>query len=471
MFPLEPSARVRAILSGTGSAAPGVPDKALERDVLRRVLAMGLPSVASFLLLTVYDLIDIFWLARLGEEPVAAVTVFGAALWILAFGNQIVGTGSVAVISRRFGAADAAGTERAIKATFLGKLAVGTAGGLVGIAVLPWALDTLGAAPAVRDLGVTYGRISCAGLGVSLASFSVYTALRSLGRPALGMWISLAGTVVNLVLDPLLIFGIGPFPRMGIAGAAVASLAGFSTVTGVGMAALAGAGSPVRVAWLRAPFPRLDETIRMIRIGIPSGWSSLSFALSASVVVKLVAHYGTTVVALFGMSNKVLMVGINVLSGLGLGTSALVGQFLGSREPHKAWLAAVQNLRLATGAMIACALFVAVAAPWIVRLFFPDEAMVEPGALYLRLLAAGLPFTAIILSAEQAYSGAGRTVPPMLLDLAVSWAMVVPLMVVLGLAMGLGPPGMMAGRSLAQALGAVIAVAMVRRGTWLRHEV
>jgi Na+-driven multidrug efflux pump len=104
-------------------------------------------------------------------------------------------------------------------------------------------------------------------------------------------------------------------------------------------------------------------------------------------------------------------------------------------------------------------------------LFFPDEAMVEPGALYLRLLAAGLPFTGITLSAEQAYSGAGRTVPPMLLDLAVSWAMIIPLMMALGLAMDFGPPGMMAGRSLAQALGALIAVWMVRRGTWLRHEV
>lgn len=471
MFPLEPSARVRAILSGTGSAAPDAPDKDLEREMLRRVLGMGLPSVASFLLLTVYDLIDIFWLARLGEEPVAAVTVVGAALWVLGFGNQIVGTGSVAVISRRFGAADAAGTERAIKATFLGKLAVGTAGGITGIAVLPWALDLLGATPAVRDLGVTYGRISCAGLGVSLASFSVYTALRSLGRPALGMWISLMGTVVNLVLDPLLIFGIGPFPRLGIAGAAIASLAGFSTVTGVGMAVLAGARSPVRVAWVRAPFPRVDETVRLMRIGLPSGMSSLSFALAASVVVKLVAVYGTSVVALFGMSNKVLMVGINVLSGLGLGTSALVGQLLGSREPHKAWLAAAQNLRLATGAMIACALSILVAAPWIVRLFFPDPEMVGPGALYLRLLAVGLPFAGITNAAEQAYSGAGRTMPPMILELAISWAMIIPLMMLLGLAMDFGPPGMMAGRSLAQLLGAVVALWMVRRGSWLRHEV
>lgn len=471
MFPIRPSARVRAILSRADSGAPPALGKDLEREVLRKVLGMGLPSVASFLLLTVYDLIDIFWLAKLGEEPVAAVTVFAALLWILAFGNQIIGTGSVAVISRRFGAADAGGTERAIKTTFLGKAVVGTSAGLIGIAVLPRALEMMGAAPEVAALGVRYGRIACAGLGVSLASFSVYTSLRSVGRPALGMWISLLGAVVNTVLDPLLIFGVGPFPRLGITGAAIASFAGFAVVTAVGMAVLAGPRSPVRVRWLRAPFPRVDEAVRLMRIGLPSGASSLSFALAGSVVVKLVAIHGTAVVALFGMSNKVLMFAINVLAGLGLGTSALVGQYLGSREPHKAWLAAALNLRVATTAMLGCAAFVGIAAPWIVRMFFPDPELVGPGALYLRLLAIGLPFTGLTVGTDQAYAGAGRTVPPMIMQVAISWAMIIPLMMLLGIALDFGPPGMMLGRSLGQVAGSVVAVVMVRHGGWLGHEV
>jgi putative MATE family efflux protein len=471
MFPIPPSARVRAILSEAEGAVPAAFGRDRENAVLRRVLAMGLPSVASFLLLTLYDLIDIFWLARLGEEPVAAVTVFGAVLWVLAFGNHVFGAGSVAVISRRFGAADLPGTERAIKTTFLGKFVVGTAAGLVGIAVLPAVLERMGAEPEVQDLGVRYGRIYCAGLGVSLASFSVYTAFRSLGRPALGMWISFLGAAINLALDPVLIFGLGPAPRLGIEGAAIASLAGFAAVTGFGMAAMAGKRSPVRVNWLGPPWPPARESFRMIRIGLPSAMSSLSFALSRLVMVKLVATYGTSVVALFGMASKVLMVGFNVLGGLGLGASALIGQYLGSRDLHKAWLAAVQNIRVAGTSMVVFAVAVALAAPWIVRLFFDDPALVEPGALYLRLLAAGLPFIGLTDGADHAYSGAGRTLPPMIMQVTVAWGLVIPLMGVVGIVMGLGPAGMMAGRSLGQFLGSIVAVWLLQRGSWLRHEV
>jgi Na+-driven multidrug efflux pump len=209
----------------------------------------------------------------------------------------------------------------------------------------------------------------------------------------------------------------------------------------------------------------------MIRIGLPSGIGALSFALSASVVVKLVAIYGTTVVALFGACQKVLRFGIMVMVGLGLGTSALVGQFLGSRQLDRAWLAAVVNIRLAAWGMLIFGGTLAVAAPWVVRIFFADPALVEPGSLYLRLLAIELPFVGIILGAEQAYAGAGRNTPPLLMHLLVVWGFIVPLMLLGGRALGFGPAGMMAGHSLGQILGAIVAVRLLQSGSWLTHEV
>jgi putative MATE family efflux protein len=471
MVPKSPSARVRQILSRAGLDAPEAAGSALEREIFRKVLAMGLPSIASFLLLTVYDLVDIFWLARLGEEPVAAVTLFAALLWVLTFANQIIGTGSVAVISRRFGESDHTGTEVAIKNTFLGKFAIGAVMGAVGLLVLRPALEFLGGTPAVVELGVAYGRVQCLGMGVALASFSVYTALRGIGRPTLGMWISVIGTVVNVVLDPVLIFGVGPFPRLGVLGASLASIAGFTTVTVCGLVALAGPRSPIRVRWLSAPSPGGREIVRMARIGLPSGLSALSFAVSSSVVVKLVATYGTTVVALFGMSQKALQFGIMVIVGLGLGTSALIGQYLGSREPHKAWLAAVLSMRVAAAAMLVFGVALAIFAPLIVHAFFGDPEMVGPGALYLRLLAIGLPFIGLSIGVEQAYAGAGRNTPPMIMHLVTSWGLTIPLMLLLGMGMKLGPAGMMAGHSVADLLGAILAVALLRHGGWLEHRV
>ncbi|MBU0692178.1 hypothetical protein KKH18_10265, partial [bacterium] len=217
MLSIRPTSRVIAILH-RNNPENGVESitSSLKKKITKEVIRMGLPSMASFMLMTVYDLTDTFWLAKLGPEPVAAVTVFGALIWILTFPNQVIGAGSVAIISRRFGAGDLAMTERAIKGTFVSKFGIGTLLGLVGLLITPWMMVLLGAEPDVAKLAVDYGIIQCIVLGFQLASFSVYTALRGIGRPAAGMWISVAGTIVNVVMDPLLIFGIGPFPEMGI---------------------------------------------------------------------------------------------------------------------------------------------------------------------------------------------------------------------------------------------------------------
>jgi putative MATE family efflux protein len=468
MIRSTPSARVAAILDRSDDDE--VITRRLHREIRRRVISMGLPSMASFLLLTVYDLIDVFWLAKIGEEPVAAVTVFGALLWVLAFPNQIVGVGSVAFISRRFGAGDIEGTELAIKNTFLAKFLIGTAMGALGLLVTDRALEFLGAEPAVRDLGVEYGVIQWIALGFSLVSFSVYTALRGIGRPALGMWISVAGTIVNLGLDPLLIFGIGPFPELGIRGAAIASVAGFVTVTAWGVAALSRRGSPVRVRWLGGPAPDLREMLLMLKIGVPSGVSGLSFALFASILVKLVAIYGTTVVALFGMSRKITHVGIMVVAGLGLGSSALVGQYLGAKQLVRAWLAAVISIQLAAATMVVFGGAVFALAPTLVASFFPDPDLVAPGTLYLRLLALGLPFVGVIIGAEQPFAGAGRNLPPTLMHMAGAWGITIPLMLLFGEGIGLGPPGMMGAMALGNLLEALGGIWIVRRGRWLEHE-
>jgi putative MATE family efflux protein len=431
---------------------------------------MGAPSMASFLLLTVYDLIDVFWLAKLGEEPVAAVTVFSALFWVLSFPNQVIGVGSIAYISRRFGAGEAARTEVAIKNTFFAKLLVGVAVGAVGLAVAAWAFGLLGAEPEVRALGVRYGTVQWIAAPLTLASFSVYTALRGIGRPALGMWISVAGTILNLGLDPLLIFGPGPFPELGIRGAAIASAAGYGVVTVWGMAALAGPASPVRVRWLGGPAPQPREMLRMTTIGLPAGAGGLSFALFASCLVKLVAIHGTTAVALFGMSQKITKLGIMVVAGLGMGAGALVGQYLGGRQLVRAWLATATSIQLASATMFVFGAGVFAFAPALVRAFFDDPALIPEGAVYLRLLALGLPFVGVVVGAEQPFAGAGMNLPPTVLHAAAAWGVTIPLMLLFGEVLGLGPEGMMAAMALGNVLEACAAAWLVRRGGWLEHD-
>jgi len=472
MIRITPPRRVAAHLESTSRSTPLEPVTGeLHRDLFRQVVGMGLPSMVSFLMITVYDLVDIFWLARLGEAPVAAVTAYSAFQWVLTFPNMIVGAGSVAFISRRYGAGDARATEVSIKNTFLLKFAVGLGAGAVGLVATRAALRLMGAAPPVVELGVAYSVPQLLVLWATLASFSVYTALRGIDRPRLAMWISGAGAVVNLVLDPLLIFGIGPFPALGIRGASIASALGFLTVTGWGCVALASRRSSVRVHWLSGPHPDLAEMRAMLRIGLPSGLTSFSYALFAGVIVKLVAVYGTGAVALFGMAQKILGFGRMLVGGLGLGASALVGHHLGSGRLERAWLTAILTVRLGAGFLLAFAGIVAAGAPLIVSAFFHDPALVPSGSLYLRLMAIGLPFTGISIAAENAFSGAGMNTPPMVIQVVVAWALTVPGVLLLGQGLGLGPAGAMAGIAAGEVLGAAMSWFMLRRGAWLAHRI
>lgn len=472
MLSIRPTARVIEILH-RNNPENGVESitASLKQKITKEVIRMGLPSMASFMLMTVYDLTDTFWLAQMGPEPVAAVTVFGALIWILTFPNQVIGAGSVAIISRRFGAGDLAMTERAIKGTFISKFVVGTALGLIGLVITPWMMVLLGAEPDVAKLAVDYGVIQCIVLGFQLASFSVYTALRGIGRPAIGMWISIVGTLVNVVMDPLLIFGVGPFPEMGIVGASLASALGFITVCVAGLISLKSEKSPLQVNWFGGVKPNVAEMVKMFKIGFPAGISSLSFALMMSVRVKLFALFGTNAVALYGMGMKITRVGVMVIVGLGLGTGALIGQYLGAKKLNHAWVSAMSAVQLAAGSMLAVAVALYIFAPQVVKVFFDDPELLIPGIFYLKTMALGLPLVGIIIQAENAYSGAGMNVPPMILGMTIDWGLIIPIMYVSGVTLNFGTEGMLIGWVIALILGALILLSAVRRGSWLEHNI
>jgi putative MATE family efflux protein len=446
-------------------------ERTLMRSMFREVLSMGLPSMTGFLVASLYELINMFWLGKIGPAPVAAVTMTATFIWLLNFPNMIVGTGSVALISRRFGENDLARTELSIKNTFLLKFGFGLVLGIIGMFILPWALTFMDAAPDVRELGIRYGTMMLAVQGFALTGYSVYTALRSIGLPREALWIQALGTVVNAILDPFLIFGWGPFPEWGIFGAAVATSCAHITVVITGCIVLERESSPVRVRWLKRPFATFDEMWLMFRIGFPAGINSASFSLAMSFAVKFVANYGTVMVAIYGMGIKVLQFGIMACVGLGLGTSALIGQFLGSRELHKAWLAGVLSIRLALWIMLGYMAFILGFAPLIVRLFFSDPAMIQSGAVILRIMALSLPFIGVHIGSETVFEGAGQNMPPMVLAIVHSWVMVIPFMWLAGTVFELGPNAVVAGWGIAHFFGGLAALWLFRRGTWLRHEV
>ena len=419
-----------SIAAAPPKAAAGARSEFEERGILGSMLRMGVPSMIGFLSLNIYDLADMFWVSRLGADCIAAITFFQAFHWVVSSANQIIGTGSVAVISRRYGEGNHGRTEASIKETLLLKWISGILFGALGYILLPRVMVIVGATGSALDMAIRYGRISFLALGINFATFSLYTALRSVDDPRKAMALMLGGTILNALLDPFLIFGWGPFPALGIEGAAVASVAGYTATYLAGMVILYGGLTNVRLRWRNEVALSWSSMKQILGISLPSAVSQISWSLGRVVVMPFIAVFGTGVVAAYGMATRVVLVGILATVGLGLGVASLTGHNLGAGLLIRARRTASVSLSAAVGLNCAYGAFVAAFAVPIAGLFLRDPALTAAGAEILRIQAVSFPFTGAFIIMENVHSGAGDTVPPMMYNVLLDWIFLVPVVVV-----------------------------------------
>ncbi len=448
-----------------------------EGSVSRSIFRMGFPSMVGFAAANIYDIVDIFWLSRLGVGPPAAVTFFFAFHWVISSANMIAGTGSVAVISQSFGSGDHGRTETSIKETFILKAGLGFLFGAIGFIVLRPYLGLLGAEGPVLEMAIDYGNIQLAGMAVSFCAFTVYTSLRGIGNPNWAMALQLSSIGLNLVLDPFMIFGWWIFPEMGVGGAAWASVIGYAFTVVAGLALLYAGVLNVKLHVVGRIRVSLQNIIGIIRIGLPAGLGSISFSLSRSVVMGLVAVYGVEVVAAYGIGNRISAFGIMAIVGLGLGISALIGQVLGAQDRARAWETANRSILLSTLVMTAFGLFCFLGADFLMDLFFEGvsggrpERVHEAGVTLLRIFAFSFPFIGIFITVEEIFTGAGQNVPAMLFNIGSNWFLEIPLILLLARAFGLEEIGVWLAIAMTSLIGTMAFFFYYRRRTWLKHRV
>jgi putative MATE family efflux protein len=397
-----------------------------EGSIIKSILTMGLPSMIGFGAGNLYALIDTYWLSRLGPEPVAAITVLGPFLWVIHSANMIVGTGSVAIISRRYGEKDFQETEMSIKETIVLKWVVALFFGIIGFILTPIVLDILGASEDVMEIGTVYGRIIFIGLGFNFATYSVFTAMRGVANPNLAMILMISLSGLNIALDPIMIFGWGIIPAMGVAGAAWASVISYALAFIVGMIFFYTGGTNIRLRLKNSRPLRWSTMWKILKIGVPAGIGSVSFAGARLVVMPMITVFGTGVVAAYGVSQQISHIGIMLLVGIGLGMSALIGHNLGAGKKARARETARQAMYLATGIMTFLGLLTFVFAYYIMRMFFEDPQIIEYGIDILRILALGFPLFGMHIMMENIYTGVGENRPPMFINILHAWIIEIP---------------------------------------------
>jgi putative MATE family efflux protein len=430
----------------------------------RAILLLAVPMVLELVLESVFAVVDVFFVSRLGADAVATVGLTESMLTIIYAAAAGLSVGAMATVARRVGERDHDGAARAaVQAIALG-LFVAVPVGSAGFWFARPLLSMMGASPGVLA-NVSFTRIVLGFNGIILTLFLVNAVFRGAGDAAIAMRVLWIANAINIVLDPCLIFGLGPFPRLGVTGAAAA------TTTGRGIGVLLQlyilSRRDGRIV-IRREHLRLDPRVmmNMLRLSGSAVLQQLIATTSWIGLVRIMATFGSVVVAANTIAIRIVIFALLPAWGLANAAATLVGQNLGAGKPDRAeasvWRACRYNL-VALG--VIGTLFI-VSADAIVAIFTSDPAVAPLAAAGLRIFGSGFPFYAYGFVLTQSFNGAGDTWTPTVINVFCCWLGEVPIAYVLARPLGFGPHGAFWSIPIAFSSMALMSTLLFRRGQW-----
>jgi len=438
--------------------------------IFSTVVKLAWPVVATMFVHTAFIVTDMIWVGRLGAAEIAAVTSSVFFIWILFSVAEIFTAGLVAIISRHYGA------KRFDRASYAASQAIGFAFILsviitvIGYALAPRFLEFMGTEPDVTQYGIDYLRIRFIGT-VFLFWYEAGTAIfRSTGDTKTPMILSIIAIGGNIILDPILIFGVGPFPRLEVAGAAIATVIAMA-VSVVGFVILMLRGKlTLELKWLDTLRTDVRLVWQMVKIGTPMSLYGIAFSVVYIFINKITATFGTESIAALGVGNRSEAFSYMICFGFAVAVSTMVGQNLGAGKPERAEKAVWSAFWISCLITGAISVLFLVIPGLITRVFTSDPAVIVISVDYLRILAISQVFQAAQIVFEGAFSGAGNTMPPMLIGIPSAVARL-PVAYLLCYTFDIGVNGVWWAITSTTVVGGIIIVVWFRRGKWKHREI
>jgi putative MATE family efflux protein len=431
----------------------------------RSIILLAIPMVLEMCMESIFAVVDIKWVSYLGPDAMATVGLTESLLtlmYAIAIGLSI---GATATVARRIGEHNPDGAARAaIQSLALG-LIVSVIIALLAAPFAPKLLSIMGASPEVVAHGWGFTTIMLAGNLTIMMLFMINAIFRGAGDAAIAMRVLWLANAINIVLGPCFIFGLGPFPRWGIAGAAVATNIGRGTGAIYAFSRLIRKGGRFEIK--REHF-RLEPAImgRLVRLSATGTFQVFIGMASWIGLVRTISSFGTDALAGYIIGIRVIMFALLPSFGMSNAAATMVGQALGAGKPDRAeravWKAGFYNL-IFLGSV---GLIFVVFARQIIGLFTHDPAVVPYGVDCLRIVACGFLFYAYGLVLTQSFNGAGDTWTPTILNLFVFWLWELPLAYVLAVVFGFGPRGVFLAITIAFSTLAIASAIFFRRGKW-----
>ena len=433
-------------------------------SLLKHLLRLAGPIILSYILQDAFNIIDMIFVGRLGPGAIAAVGVSGNLLRLIGVFALGISTGTGIIVAQYLGARDRAQAEHIVMQSILLAVFFSICVTLVGYPLAkPGLLAVRMVDPEVLSLGTTYMHIILIGISTMFLSMTLGSIFRAGGDAFTPMLVLIFSTVINIVLDPLLIFGLWGFPKLGVAGSAYATLTG----RGVGVIIL------LYLCWTgRAPISlrsvrfRADFTgmFAILRLGVFSSMQGFWRHVSRLGFLWVIGPYGKTVVAAYTICMRLRILVMNPGFGIANSVAPLVGQNLGANHVDRAERSArVANIVGATIMAVIGAIFLVFPETFI-RIFTPDTDVIEIGTVYLRFLAPTFGFIAFSLVLGKALNGAGDTFSPMVITLGSQLVVGLGLVIILSHLIGLN--GVWIGIALSNVVQGIAMWLWYHTGRW-----
>lgn len=434
-------------------------------SISRAVVLLAVPMVLEMVMQSVFAVVDVYFIAKLGPEAVAAAGMTDSMLTLIFSVAMGLGMASTAMVARRIGEGEPdRAAVAAVQAIALGVL-MSIPLAAVGFLWAPGLLSLMGASRSVVEAGSGFTAIMLGTNVTVMLLFLINAIFRGAGDAIIAMRVLWIANLVNIVLDPILIFGWGPIPAMGIEGAAIATAGGRALGVVIQFRALAAGRGHLRV---KRRHLRIDIAIakRMLRVSSTGILQFLVGTASWVGVFRILAEFGGVAVAGYTIAVRLIIFALLPSWGMGNAAATLVGQNLGAGKPERAersvWISALSNLVFLT---TVGTLFHLYAEP-LARIFTQEADVVAVAATCLSIVAFSYPAFAFGMVMVAAFNGAGDTTTPTWINLFCYWVLQLPLGYTLSTVLGYGPTGVFVTIAIAQATLAVVGVLMFRRGTW-----
>ena len=431
----------------------------------RAIFMLSVPMVLEMCMESLFGVVDIFWVAKLGKDAMTAAALTEATLAILFAVAMGLSMGTTAIVARRTGEKRPEEASVAAVQGILAAAAVSVVVGILGLLYAPNILQLMGASPHVVEQGQGFTRTIYGGSASILLLFLLNAVFRGSGDAATAMRSLWLANAINIVLNPLLIFGIGPIPAMGVTGSAVGTTIGRGTGVLYQLFILFRGQGRIKIG---AGQFRLDRPVmgRLLKLSLGGLFQYLIPTGSWTALVRMTATFGSASVAGYSLAVRILIFALLPSWGMSNAAATLVGQNLGAGKPDRAeasaWRAGFCNMVFLG---IVGALFL-IFAPLLVGWFVQDNDVRPVAITALRLFATGNMFYAYGMVLAQSFSGAGDTRTPTYINFCCYWMFQIPLAYVLAFKVGLETAGVLLAVPIAEAALAATSIVLFRRGKW-----